>query len=85
LAELGAVGFLLLMALAAVFVRDTFGSLGSRTNRPARLLLTGCGASLAAIAVHSLVDFQFYIPANAMVGAWIAGSAGGIAARDRDR
>jgi O-antigen ligase len=85
LAELGMVGFLLVIALAAMFIRDTFGTLYREASGSTRLLATGCVASLAAIAVHSLVDFQFYIPANAMVAAWIAGIAGGIAARHRER
>jgi hypothetical protein len=34
--------------------------------------LTGLYA-LLAIAVHSFVDFNLYIPANAMLLAWIAG------------
>jgi hypothetical protein len=34
--------------------------------------VAGAGA-LAAILLHSLVDFNLYIPANAMLLAWIAG------------
>ena len=32
-------------------------------------------AALAAIGLHSLVDFNLYIPANAMTVAWVAGMA----------
>jgi O-antigen ligase len=81
LAELGLVGFLLLMALAGLIVRDVFTAALGEPRRAARLMAMACGASVVAIAVHSLVDFQFYIPANVMIAAWIAGIAGGIGAR----
>jgi hypothetical protein len=64
-----------------VFARETLATLREEPSPTARLLATGCAAALAGIAVHSLVDFQFYIPANAMAAAWIAGIAGGISAR----
>jgi O-antigen ligase len=38
-----------------------------------RLLAIACGVSLAALALDSLVDFNFYIPANMLMAAWIAG------------
>jgi hypothetical protein len=34
-----------------------------------------CTGSFAAILLHSFVDFNLYIPANAMLLAWIAGIA----------
>lgn len=78
LAELGAIGFALLMILAALMASAIFSSLRREPSRTGRLLLMACIASLSAIAVHSLVDFQFYIPANMMTAAWIAGLAHGI-------
>lgn len=81
LAELGSVGFLLAMAVAILICRDAFASVRTEHDRQARLMQMACVASIAAIAVHSLVDFQFYIPANVMVAAWIAGLASGIGAR----
>jgi O-antigen ligase len=38
-----------------------------------RLLALACGVSLSALAFDSLVDFNFYIPANMLMAAWIAG------------
>ena len=35
----------------------------------------GLLASLLAIGLHSLVDFNLYIPANALTLAWLAGVA----------
>jgi O-antigen ligase len=80
LAELGVVGSLLLMALAALIVRDIFTAARAGPSQAAHLIAMACAASIVAIAVHSLVDFQFYIPANVMIAAWIAGIAGGIRA-----
>ena len=37
-----------------------------------------CAGALAAILVHSLADFNLYIPANAMLLAWIAGMTAGL-------
>jgi hypothetical protein len=34
-----------------------------------------CLGALGAILLHSLVDFNLYIPANATVAAWVAGLA----------
>jgi O-antigen ligase len=62
LAELGVVGFGLCLILAVVILREAW-------RKPAVV------AALAAIALHSLVDFNLYIPANAMTLAWAAGLA----------
>jgi hypothetical protein len=34
-----------------------------------------CVAAMTAMLLHSIVDFNMYVPANAMVFAWIAGIA----------
>jgi len=54
--------------------RAAFASLRSRN----RLLAVACAASLSAIALDSTVDFDFYVPANMLVAAWIAGIASGL-------
>jgi hypothetical protein len=46
-----------------------------------RLLALACGVSLAAIALDSLVDFNFYVPANMVVASWIAGVGSGLSFR----
>jgi len=38
-------------------------------------LAIGCLASMIAMLLHSLVDFNMYVPANGMVFAWVAGIA----------
>jgi O-antigen ligase len=83
LAETGVVGFLMLMALAARIFRNMFAAALGEPGRSARLMAMACAASIVAIAVHGLVDFQFYIPANVMIAAWIAGIAVGIHATPR--
>jgi O-antigen ligase len=52
----------------------------ARTSRPAdrsidRFLALGCVGSMAAILLHSVADFNLYIPANALVFASILGMA----------
>jgi Fe2+ transport system protein B len=42
---------------------------------PGRALAIACIAAIVAILAHSFVDFNLYIPANAMVLAWICGMA----------
>ena len=74
LTELGTVGFGLTMAFALwIFHR----SLGAAFREEAQHPWLGMGllASLLAIGLHSLVDFNLYIPANALALAWLAGVA----------
>jgi hypothetical protein len=40
-----------------------------------RWLAIACIGSFAAIGLHSFVDFNLYIPANALLLAWISGVA----------
>ena len=40
-----------------------------------RALAVGLVGALLAIGLHSLVDFNLYIPANALAVAWLAGLA----------
>ena len=75
LAELGFWGFgLLLAALVGVLIPVVSGIVRIEDENR-RLLLVACAGSFVAIGLHSLVDFNLYIPGNAMVLAWIAGVA----------
>ena len=81
--ELGALGLLIFGALFLMAV--------SRAVRAAfdedwniRLLGLGCAGALTGIGIHSLADFNLYIPANALVLAWIAGVAISIPSRPED-
>ena len=74
LAELGVIGFALTMAFALwVFRRGLQAAFREEAQHP--WLGMGVLASLLAIGLHSLVDFNLYFPANALALAWLAGVA----------
>lgn len=72
LAELGVVGGLLAIALAAWILWKPLSVILKRGSSH-RELAVGLIGSLVAIGIHSLVDFNLYIPANALAVAWLAG------------
>ncbi len=79
LIELGVVGFLILMSsLGGVIWPFAKGSWRIRSEY--RVLLIGCVAGAFALFVHSLVDFNLYIPANMFAFAWVLGFGSAIAA-----
>lgn len=71
--ELGIVGLLWTMALACVIAWRAAHAAFQRGS--ASWLGMGVLTSLLALALHSLVDFNLYVPANALALAWIAGVA----------
>jgi O-antigen ligase len=73
LAELGVVGFTLLLLLAGRTLAQAFriGSLSRDID--GRCFGIAAAGSLGAIALHSFVDFNLYIPAHTMIVAWIGG------------
>lgn len=74
LAELGVVGFLILgVFIAAVLAKAVRSALDTDLDLRYRTLASA--GAMAAILSHSLVDFNLYIPANALVLAWICGIA----------
>jgi hypothetical protein len=75
LAELGLVGFLIVATLiaAVLFHAIRAAARDATPDGPARA--TACVASIAAILLHSTVDFNLYIPASALVLAWISAIA----------
>jgi O-antigen ligase len=75
MAELGLVGFSILSAAIAGILIPVAKGIIQVTDENRRLLLVACAGSFMAIAIHSLVDFNLYIPANGMILAWIAGVA----------
>ena len=79
LIELGVIGFALAaLALGGVMWPAVKGAWASRDGE-ARIWLTGCTGSLVAVAVHSFVDFNLYVPANVLAFAWIAAFGSAIA------
>ena len=78
LAELGLVGFAIGATLAFSVVRTAVRKAVEFQDPGARYFAVACAGALAAILVHSLADFNLYIPANAMLLAWIAGMTAGL-------
>jgi O-antigen ligase len=72
-AELGLAG----LAIAAVLLLPVFArpfrASTQGPGRSARYLGLGCAGAITAIGLHSLADFNMYVPANALVLAWICG------------
>jgi O-antigen ligase len=69
LAETGLVGGLLIVAALAIFLRLGFKKLGQRLRHDAGWIQLGATIGCCGLLVHSFVDFNFHIPANA---AWFA-------------
>jgi O-antigen ligase len=73
LAELGFIGFVIGAALAFSVARTALGGAVKSSDPEARYFAVACVGALTAIALHSWADFNLYIPANAMLLAWISG------------
>jgi O-antigen ligase len=69
LAETGLVGGLLIVAALAMFLRLAFKRLGERLRHDAGWIQLGAALGCCGLLVHSFVDFNLHIPANA---AWFA-------------
>jgi hypothetical protein len=60
------------------------GSVVQGLARRKGTLGVGLAAALGALALHSLIDFNLHIPANAAVAAILAGCLMGLPCRNRD-
>jgi O-antigen ligase len=78
LAELGAFGFTITIALALAILLKLLRTYMNSKNTDKRCVALACIGSFTAIGLHSLVDFNLYIPANAMLLAWVGGIAAGM-------
>ena len=74
-AELGLVGMIPVLLLGGLAVKGALESAGMAPETMQHYVGIGCAGSLFALGLHSLVDFNMYIPANALAMAWIAGIA----------
>lgn len=80
LAELGLVGCAILAA-AWIGLLGAAWKAAARGDRSDRQLLgAACLASFLAICLHSLADYNTYIPANGLALSWVAGVALGLPA-----
>jgi O-antigen ligase len=73
LAELGIAGFAIVAAFLFTTVLQAIRATSTEAPPESRALGFACTGALAAILFHSFSDFNLYIPANAMLVAWIAG------------
>lgn len=80
-AELGLPAMAALLVLAGLVFRAAWRTARADMPPDDRARALGCLGGLAALALHSLVDFNLYIPANAMAAAWVAGLAVASGAR----
>lgn len=71
LGELGIVGFVIAAGLFGTLLVRVIKASGTRSQ--ARWVGVGCAGALSAMLAHSAFDFNLYVPANAIVFAWIAG------------
>jgi putative inorganic carbon (HCO3(-)) transporter len=74
-AELGIPGSLLVAVLAGWIAARMLAVVWRRRNARNWQLAVGLFASIVTLAVHSLADFNLYIPANALALAWLGGVA----------
>ncbi len=85
LAELGVLGFSAgLLFVLRLLQRTVRASLYAQSVNE-RDLSIACLGSMTAMLLHSLADFNMYVPANGLVFAWIAGIAGVHLRRRRRR
>ena len=77
LSETGFLGFGLCAIFVTLILWNLLSSLGHSDLR-ARCLAIACLGSLAAILLHSFVDHNLYMPANAMAVAWVCGIGLGL-------
>jgi O-antigen ligase len=75
LAELGILGFLPLMFLAVVIYARAVRHATRLRRGPHAYLALATAGGLTAIAIHSLADFNLYVPANAMLAVWLGALA----------
>jgi len=67
LTDYGLVGFALMLGFLITVTPKMFRSLGSKPEPRDRVLLASGCAAWCALLVHSVVDFNMHIPANAMI------------------
>jgi hypothetical protein len=83
--EVGGAGFPIFVGLMCVVLGKAVRAGTDAVDWHTRALGLGCSGAIVAIAVHSLADFNMYIPANPLVLAWISGIAVCLPGRFRPR
>ncbi len=83
-AELGVPAALLLFGSIWWLMVRLAGSVRRLQRRSDLVVATGCCGAILSLLLHSFTDFNLAIPANAIVFAWICGTATGLLARIRE-
>ena len=78
LAEFGLLGFAILGCWVIPVFLKAYRVATDEPDFDTRYIALGCIGGMVAIGVHSLGDFNLYLPANAMVLVWIGGIAAGL-------
>src|SRR2546425_3818671 len=73
LAELGAIGFAIAAFGVIIVLLSAADGAFRNADASSRYIAIASLAALVAILIHSFTDYNLYIPANAMLLAWIAG------------
>jgi len=76
-AELGLIGFLIAGAFVFLILAISVRWSLRHPDPNRRWIGLACSGALVAILIHSAVDFNLYVPANATLLAWICGVAAG--------
>lgn len=77
-AELGVIGLAIAAVLLLPVFARAFRASAQGPDRTTRYLGLGCAGAIAAICLHSVTDFNMYVPANAFALAWICGIAASL-------
>lgn len=80
LTELGVAGSAILAVLLIAMLIRVMRGTAPTVPAESRHVAIACAGGMAAILVHSLDDFNLYIPANAMLLTWMGGIAAALPA-----
>jgi O-antigen ligase len=85
LTDLGSVGFLLVALPIVIYGRIIYRTWRERDRTYIKIMGAGGMAALAAMAVHSFLDFNLHVPANALLLVVVAGITYSIVFSRSDR
>lgn len=75
LSEFGTIGFAAGAVLMGRIIQLTIRAARRGTSADQRYVAIACLGAMVAILLHSLVDFNMYVPANGLAFAWVLGTA----------
>ncbi len=75
---------LLFTALWLLVIKTAGAALGAERTRDA-ILAMSCAGAMTSVLIHEVAEFNLQMPGNALIFAWIAGTAASIVAHVRPR